>query len=174
MSDEHGHEPRGHEHRDERRGREDHGHDHDQDHDHDHALIVDRFPSGTWEVVPSGSELLFKARAFGVLPVTGAFEQFEGALTADAAGAVSGSLVVQMQSINTGWARRDTTLRSSSYFDVGNHPQMTFALDAISPSGSDHMELNGSLQIHDSSVPLDFPVYVINHARRPTCTSRAR
>ncbi len=163
MSDEHGHEPRGHEHRDEHRGHDDHGHDHDQDHDHDHASMLDRMPEGVWNIDLRGSELLFKARAFGILPVTGVFENFEGALTADGAGAVSGRLVVQMNSINTGWVRRDSTLRSASYFDIDRHPEMIFALDAIVPSGSEHMELSGSLQIQEKSVPLSFPVYLIAH-----------
>lgn len=156
-------DPRGHEHRHEHEHHHDHGHDHDREHDHDHALIADRFPAGLWHVVPTGSELLFKARAFGVLPVTGVFEQFEGAVTAEPSGAVSGELVVQMNSINTGWARRDTTLRSPSYFDIEKHPEMIFTLDRLTRSGADHMDLEGSLRIHERSVPLDFPVYVITH-----------
>jgi polyisoprenoid-binding protein YceI len=139
------------------------GHDHDHDDGHDHALIVDRMPAGAWEVVTGGSELLFKARAFGVIPVTGVFEAFEGALTAEPGGAVSGQLVVQMRSVNTGWARRDATLRSPSYFDVDRHPEMTFMLGRLAASGSDHMDLSGSLQIRDRSVPLNFPVYLITH-----------
>ena len=151
---EHGHD---HEHHQE------HGHDHDHDHDHDHALIVDRMPHGVWNIDSHGSELLFKARAFGVLPVTGVFEEFEGALTADAAGGVTGKLVVQMSSINTGWVRRDSTLRSPSYFDIERYPEMIFRLDAIVPGGPDHMKLDGALVIHDKPVPLSFPVYVIAH-----------
>lgn len=150
---EHAHD---HEHRHE-------GHDHDHGEDHDHALIVDRMPAGVWEIVPKGSELLFKARAFGFLPVTGMFERFEGALSAEPSGAVSGRLVVQMNSVNTGWARRDTTLRSAAYFDVDKHPEMIFTLDRLAASGSDHMDLGGSLKIHGRPVPLDFPVYVITH-----------
>lgn len=150
---EHAHD---HEHRHE-------GHDHDHAEDHDHALIVDRMPAGVWEIVPKGSELLFKARAFGFLPVTGVFESFEGALTAEPSGAVSGKLVVQTSSVDTGWARRDTTLRGAAYFDTDRHPEMSFTLDRLAASGSDHMDLGGSLQIHDSSVPLDLPVYVITH-----------
>lgn len=139
------------------------GHDHDHAEDHDHALIVERMPAGAWRVDPHGSELLFKARAFGVLPVAGVFESFEGALSAEPSGAVSGRLVVQMSSINTGWARRDKTLRSAAYFDIDKHPEMIFTLDRLAASGSDHMNLGGSLQIHDRPVPLELPVYVIAH-----------
>ncbi len=141
----------------------DDGHDHDHDHDHDHALIVDRLPEGLWNIDPHGSEVLFQAKAFGVLPVTGAFEDFSGDLRVDGAGAVSGQLVVQMASINSGWARRDAKLRSAAYFQIDRYPQMTFTVERIEPSGAEHMDLSGALQIHDRAVPLHFPVYAIAH-----------
>jgi polyisoprenoid-binding protein YceI len=150
MSDEHDHE---------------HGHDHEHHHDHghDHTLIVDRLPEGAWTIDPHGSEVLFKAKAFGFLPVVALFEDFHGELTADAAGGVGGQLVIDTGSINSGWGRRDERLRSASYFDVSKHPQMTFTLEKLEPSGAEHLNLNGSLQLLDKSVPLGFPVYAIAH-----------
>jgi polyisoprenoid-binding protein YceI len=156
MSDEHRHEhDHGHEHG--------HEHEHDHDHDHDHALIVDRLPAGVWSIDPHGSEVLFKARAFGFLPVVGAFEEFGGQLSIDAGGAVGGELTVQMASINTGWARRDARLRGADYFQADRYPTMTFKVQRIEPSGSEHQNLSGSLQIQEKAVPLDFPVYAIAH-----------
>jgi len=159
MSDDHGHDhnDRGHDH-----GHSDHG-DHDHHHDHDHALIVDRLPEGSWTVDPHGSELLFKARAFRVLPVTGTFEDFRGSLTVDAAGAASGTLAVRMASVNSGWARRDTRLRGPDYFEVDRHPEMVFTLEKLEPTGAEHQNLAGSLQIHERPIPLSFPVYLIAH-----------
>jgi polyisoprenoid-binding protein YceI len=141
----------------------DHGHHHDHEHDHDHALIVDRLPEGTWTVDPEGSELLFKARAFRVLPVTGIFEDFHGSLIVDATGSASGTLVVQTASVNSGWTRRDTLLRGPDYFGVDRYPQMVFTLEKLEPSGSEHQNLNGSLRIHEKPVALSFPVYLIAH-----------
>jgi polyisoprenoid-binding protein YceI len=162
MSDEHEHEhgedhEPGHHH--------DHGHDHehDHDHDHDHALIVDRLPAGDWAVDPDGSEVLFKARILGVLPMVGAFEEFQGALAIDPAGAASGKLAVQTASVNSGWGRRDAWLRGDAYLQAERFPEMVFTLDGIEPSGAEHQNLMGSLQIHDRSVPLAFPVYAIAH-----------
>jgi polyisoprenoid-binding protein YceI len=162
MTDDHGHDPEHHGHDHEHSGH-DHDHDHDHDDDHDHALIVDRLPEGTWRVDPHGSELLFKARAFGVLPVTGVFEDFSGELSIDSAGGVRGRLVIQMASINSGWGKRDANLRGASYFHIDQYPEMIFELEKIEPSGSDHMDLSGALQIQQKSTPLDFPVYAIAH-----------
>ena len=133
------------------------------DHDHDHTLIVDRLPAGAWQIDPKGSEVLFQARAFGFLPVTGIFENFSGEMAVDAAGGVSGQLVVQTASINSGWGRRDGRLRSASYFHIDKYPEMTFTLDRFEPSGSDHLNLSGSLQIQQKAVPLNFPVLAIAH-----------
>jgi polyisoprenoid-binding protein YceI len=169
MSDEqereHGHD-HDHEHGHDHEHHHDHGHDHDHDHDHhdhDHALIVDRLPEGTWNIDPHGSEVLFKAKAFGFLPVTGLFEDFVGQLAVDAAGGVNGQLVVQMASINSGWGRRDERLRGPDYFQIDKYPEMVFTLEKIEASGSEHLNLSGSLKIHDKSVPLNFPVYAIAH-----------
>jgi polyisoprenoid-binding protein YceI len=160
MSDEHDHE-HGHDHE----HHHDHGHDHDHDdgHDHDHALIVDRLPEGVWKIDQHGSEVLFKAKAFGFLPVVALFEDFHGELSADAAGGVGGQLVLETASINSGWGRRDERLRSAAYFDVDKYPQMTFTLEKIEPSASEHLNLSGTLQVLDRPVPLSFPVYAIAH-----------
>jgi hypothetical protein len=40
---------------------------------------------------------------------------------------------------------------------------MIFELEKVEPSGSDHMDLSGALQIQQKSAPLSFPVYVIAH-----------
>lgn len=112
---------------------------------------------------PPGSEVLFKARAFGFLPVTVLFEDFSGELTVDEAGAASGRLVVRTASVNSGWGRRDATLRGDSYFDSAGHPEMVFTLHTLRPSAAEHMDLSGSLTIQDIPVPLSFPVYAIAH-----------
>jgi polyisoprenoid-binding protein YceI len=146
---------------------EHHGHEHDghdHDHDHDHTLIVDRLPEGAWHVDPHGSEVVFKTRAmFGLLPVTGVFEDFSGDLVVDAEGGARGRLVVQTASINSGIGKRDTDLRSASYFNTARYPEMTFTLERIEPTGSEHMNLSGTLQLQEKSLPLSFPVHAIAH-----------
>jgi polyisoprenoid-binding protein YceI len=146
-------EPNGHDHD---------GHDHDG-HDHDHTLIVDRLPGGAWEIDAKSSEVLFQARAFGFLPVTAIFENFSGEMSVDGVGGVSGQLVVQTASINSGWGRRDGKLRSASYFHIEKYPEMTFTLHRFEPSGAEHLNLSGTLQIHHKAVPLSLPVFAIAH-----------
>ncbi len=151
--DEHDHSHEGHDHD-----------DHNHDGDHDHALIVDRLPAGEWSIDPDGSDVFFKARAlFGLLPVTGVFEHISGGITVNAEGAVNGKLVVETASINSGLRKRDADLRSPAYFNSMKFPQMTFMIDALTPSGHDHLTATGSLQIQSTKIPLDFPVFAIAH-----------
>ena len=50
-------------------------------------------------------------------------------------GEVSGTVTVAAASIDTNNTRRDTHLRSTDFFDSGNHPDITFTADGIRPSG---------------------------------------
>ena len=46
--------------------------------------------------------------------------------------------VVQMASIDTGDEGRDEHLRTNDFFDIENHPTMTFTSTGIDGSGSDY------------------------------------
>jgi polyisoprenoid-binding protein YceI len=108
--------------------------------------------------------VLFKARTvFGLIPVNGEFGRFSGELEAAPDGAVSGQLVVETESLSSGIARRDAHLRSEDFFGVREHPQLIFTLDQITPSGEDHLDVTGELQIRDVTIPLAFTIYAIAH-----------
>lgn len=159
------HEPHVHDHEHAHDHAHDEGHDHDgHDHDHDHALIVDRLPAGVWEVEHGSSEVNFRAKAlFGLIPVNGFFDGFSGELRVDENGTARGALVVQTGTLKTGIGRRDADLKSPRYLDSTQHPQMTFTLESIAPSGDDHLNLTGSLVVREKTIPLSFPVYAIQH-----------
>ena len=58
-------------------------------------------------------------------------------------------------SIDTGNARRDAHLRSADFFDSGNHPDITFTVDGIRPSGRG-AAVTGALTVRASTWPLSF------------------
>jgi polyisoprenoid-binding protein YceI len=153
-----------HEHADEH-GAHAHDHEgHDHDHGHDHTLITDRLPAGRWHVDSEGSEVLFKGRTlFGLIPVNGEFGSFAGVLEVEPDGSASGRLAVQAESLSSGIARRDKHLRSNDFFGVSEHPELIFELDQILPSGEDHLDVTGELQIRDITIPLAFTIYAIAH-----------
>jgi len=110
------------------------------------------------------SEVNFRAKAlFGLIPVNGFFDEFSGELRVDEDGKARGTLVVQTGTLKTGIDRRDADLRSPRYLGSTEHPQMTFTLESIEPSGDDHLKLTGSLAVREKTIPLSFPVYAIQH-----------
>lgn len=130
----------------------------------DHQLISDRLPAGKWKVAPQGSAVNFSTRAIlGILPVSGVFESVGGELQVDEQGVASGQLTVETGSLDTGNAKRDEHLKSADFFHTREHPQMVFTVEAIAPSGGDHLNLSGTLRIRDTKIPLAFAVYAVAH-----------
>ncbi|MGL5864256.1 MAG: YceI family protein, partial [Dermatophilaceae bacterium] len=90
------------------------------------ASISDLTP-GIWTIDPTHTVVGFAVRHLMVSKVRGTFEDVSGTVTVaeDLAGS-SAEVTVQLASISTGTADRDNHLRSADFFDVENHPAMTF------------------------------------------------
>ena len=117
-------------------------------------------PLGTWTVDPDDSELTFAARGmFGLAKVTGSFVRFEGELSVTA-DATTGELRIVAESLDTRNARRDTHLRSADFFDVENHPVVTFVLAGITADDAPEPSMNGELRIRNSRLPVRAPLTV--------------
>ena len=91
----------------------------------------------------SHSSVHFIVRHMVVAKVRGSFSQF------------SGTIRVAAASIDTRHARRDAHLRSADFFDSGNHPDITFTVDGIRPSGQG-VAVTGALTVRDRTRPLSF------------------
>jgi polyisoprenoid-binding protein YceI len=116
--------------------------------------------TGDWRVDPARSELGFLTRMFGLIPVRGRYNSFDGELHIDSAGNASGVLRVEAETISTGIKKRDTHLRSTDFFAVERHPHMTFELTALTPNADGGVSLTGALHIRDRAVLIDTPVSV--------------
>lgn len=138
-----------------------------------HTALADRLPRGVWRVDPDSSQINFRARTLFVLPVNGFFERFSGALEVHADGTTTGSVVVATATIRTGIAPRDQHLRSAEFFNVAQHPEMTFTIKSLAP-GDGGLELEGTLQIRDRSLPLRFPLTAIEHDEHLHLEARIR
>jgi polyisoprenoid-binding protein YceI len=120
-------------------------------------------PAGTWKVDPSESHLGFMARGvWGLVPVKGKFEQFEGELTIDADGA-RGELSIVADSLNTKNKQRDKHLRSADFFDVEKYPTAKFTLTGVDAGDGHHAQATGTLTIKDTSLAVTLPLHVHGH-----------
>lgn len=100
------------------------------------SLLKDGALAGEWVLDPRRSSIRLKNPSLGgLIPVTGVFQEVSAHGTIAPDGQVSGTLTVAAASVDTKNRRRDRHLRSSSFFDTDNHPELTFAADGIRPSG---------------------------------------
>ncbi len=110
-------------------------------------------PTGTWKIDPIHSSVEFQVKHLGIATVKGQFTDFEGTLevTPDGLNAYG---TVDVASVNTREPQRDTHLRSPDFFDVENHPQITFKSTAVRPLDDDEFEVEGDFTIRGITKPL--------------------
>jgi polyisoprenoid-binding protein YceI len=122
-------------------------------------LLTEANLAGDWVLDPSRSTVELRTRhTWGLLPLKGIFGEVSGLGTVSPAGEVSGTIVVAAASIDTRSTMRDRDLRSPRFFDVGNHPHITFTLEKVVTS-SDAVTASGMLTVRDRARPLAFPVH---------------
>jgi len=124
------------------------------------ALLRDGKLAGSWTLDPARSEVLLKTRhTWGLAPLKGVFRQVTGNGTVTAAGDVSGVVTVGAGSVDTKNKMRDKHLRSADFFDVANHPDLTFVADGVMPANGG-VQIAGRLTVRDRTRPVSFDAKV--------------
>ena len=103
--------------------------------------------TGTWNVDPSHSSVEFQVKHMGLATVKGFFGEFEGRLEVAEDGSVTAEGSVEAASLNTRSAQRDEHLRSPDFFNVENHPQLSFKSKAIEQVDEENYRITGDLTI---------------------------
>ena len=106
-------------------------------------------PTGTWKVDKAHSRVGFAVKHMGIATVRGEFREFDGALEIGedlADTRVYGR--VDAASVQTNQAQRDEHLRSTDFFSVESHPELTFRSKAIEPVDDDTFRIIGDLSIN--------------------------
>jgi polyisoprenoid-binding protein YceI len=125
--------------------------------------------TGTWTIDPSHSRLGFVARHAMVTKVRGGFGEFEGSIEANGDTPVASSVTVSaaIASIDTGDEGRDGHLHSADFFDVENHPRMTFTSTSIEQAGDDRYKVTGDLSIRGVTNPVTIDLEHTGAAQDP-------
>jgi polyisoprenoid-binding protein YceI len=106
------------------------------------------------------SEVRLESRhTWGLRPLHGVFRQVTGNGTVTAAGEATGVITVAAASISTKNSTRDKHLRSADFFDVTAHPELTFAVDGVSPADGG-VRVAGSLTVRGTTRPAVFDATV--------------
>lgn len=113
----------------------------------------------TWVVDTNHSEAGFRIRHF-VSHVSGRFNDFTGEIAVDHENPANSKVTftIQAASIDTGNERRDDHLRSADFFDVEQHPEITFVSSKVEPTGGDSYAVTGTLTMHGVSREITLPV----------------
>lgn len=108
--------------------------------------------AAVYKVDPVHSQIEFTVDHLVFFKVSGNFNDYQGELEADAANRSiqSAQAIIQVASIDTREMKRDNHLRSDDFFDVANHPELTFVSKRIEGTGDD-ITVYGDLTIRGTT-----------------------
>ena len=107
----------------------------------------------TYELDPVHSHLGFSVRHMMVSQQRGQFAGASGTLTLDRADLTRShvEVTIDVATINTNNTDRDNHLRSGDFFDVANHPKITFVSRAVQVKDDGELRVTGDLTIRGTT-----------------------
>ncbi len=113
-----------------------------------------------WDIDPAHSAAHFSVRHLMISNVRGEFSKLSGRVVLDSSDLTRSIVEVSLDtaSINTREPQRDEHLRSADFFDVANHPVMTFRSKRIEAAGPEHYKVTGDLTIRGVTKEVTFDV----------------
>jgi polyisoprenoid-binding protein YceI len=102
-----------------------------------------------WKIDPAHSEADFAIKHMAISTVHGNFRGISGAIKFDPANVAKSGVeaTIDVTSVDTGVAARDTHLKSPDFFDVAKFPTMTFKSTKVEKTG-DGFAVTGDLTMH--------------------------
>jgi polyisoprenoid-binding protein YceI len=106
--------------------------------------------AGAWQIDPAHSHVEFAVRHLMISTVKGRFGDVAGILQVDPSDPAKSvvDVTINVASIDTREAQRDTHLRSADFFDVERFPTMRFKSTRVSGEADD-LKVTGDLTIRD-------------------------
>lgn len=137
------------------------------------TLSAPAFAADTWVVDPGHSEVSFQVRHL-MSRVRGVFRDFTATVVKDADPAKSSvEFTIQATSIDTGIADRDKHLRTPDFFDVANHPTITFKSTSIEKVSDTEYKVTGPLTMRGVTKVITLPVTFDGEMKDPWGNLRA-
>ena len=129
--------------------------------------------AGDYVLDPSHSRLGFSARHAMVTKVRGSFEEFEGTAHVDTVTPANSKVDVTIQaaSVTTGSEQRDGHLKTPDFFDIENHPTLTFTSTDVVRDGSE-WAITGNLTINGVTKPVTIDFEETGSAKDPYGNTR--
>ena len=128
-------------------------------------------PHGLWAVDRERSAARFRVKHLLVATVEGSFGELAG-MVSSAGHELRAEGSVQVASIDTGIAERDARLRGGGFFDVQQHPQITFHATEARHEPDGRWSVRGDMTIMGRTAPLTFATTVAEGDHGPRITAR--
>ncbi len=121
-----------------------------------------------WQLDKQHAEVAFSVKHMMIATVKGKFKDFDATIELDpnAIEKAKVEATVDVASIDTHEAQRDTHLKSADFFDVEKHPKMTFKSTKVSRNGED-LEVQGDLTVRGTTHPVVFKGSLEGPAKDP-------
>ncbi|MFJ7344997.1 YceI family protein [Streptomyces sp. NPDC101110] len=117
--------------------------------------------TGQWQLDATASAVGIRHRTmWGLVTVKGAFGVLGGHGEVRADGSAVGTLTLDVASLDTKNAKRDTHLRSEHFLDAGHHPEITFEARSAELRDDDQVHVVGRLTVRGVSRPLSLTARV--------------
>jgi polyisoprenoid-binding protein YceI len=124
--------------------------------------------SATYAIDPTHTFVTFEVQHFGTSTNRGRFDKKEGTVTFDRAGK-SGKVDISIDaaSLSTGTGPFDKHLQSKDFFNVAEHPKVTFSGDKFSFNGDKVTEVAGMLTLLGKTLPVTLKASNFNCYQSP-------
>lgn len=109
-----------------------------------------------WVIDPTHSEIGFKIKHLMFTNVSGKFEKYEATAESDGDDFANAKIEMEldMASINTNDASRDTHLKSADFFDVEKFPKAKFVATKFAKNSDGDFDLEGDLTMRETTFPV--------------------
>jgi len=109
-----------------------------------------------WKIDGSHSSATFAAKHMMVTTVRGTMRNISGTIDFDPANPAAATVEVSIPTDNfdTGFADRDTHLRSPDFLNIAEHPVITFKSTRVEAVSDTEAKVHGNLTIRDTTKPV--------------------
>lgn len=122
-----------------------------------------------WNVDTAHSSLEFVVKHMMISKAKGNFNSFEAVIEADPEDLTEAKFefTIDPSSIDTRNKDRDDHLRSADFFDVENHPKVTFIVTDIKKKSGNDYDVTGDLTIRGTTKPVNVDVVFEGQSKDP-------
>ena len=110
----------------------------------------------TWQIDPAHSRAQFTVRHLGISNIRGDFAGVTGTIDYDGKDLTKAKVKasVDVSTVTTRVVPRDAHLKTADFFDLGNHPTMTFVSTAITRAAGGKYKMTGNLTLRGVTKPV--------------------